>query len=111
MAEMVILWERPQGCLCGGTAAGDGAKGKPGRLGVIRDVEVTCPQHGTQKDALELAIDAAEAIARTVPGVELSRVQLKRLLVAAYPIIIAYATGQPLPVPPAPTPEPPAPPV
>lgn len=90
--ENRILWTRPEGCLCGAELTGT-KKGETPTL--LRKVDPACSQHGARTDALDAAVEAAEAVIRTVPGVKLSSVQVRRLVLAALPVLqAAIAAGQ-----------------
>lgn len=112
MADDRTLWTRPAECTCKAALRGaDAGNGTNGPLRLIRLPDVRCPLHGDRKDVLEDAVEAAERILESVPGLpRIARPQLRRLIVAAAPILAkAIAEGR-LPNIPEP-PAPPAPPV
>ena len=56
---------------------------------------VECPRHGASEAVVDAAVDAAEAVLSSVPGLpRIARPQLRRLVLAALPVVVqAIGTG------------------
>ena len=91
-----LLWRRDEGCKCGAKLRGEELEdGTGGPLRLTREVRVECPRHGASEAVVDAAVDAAEAVLSSVPGLpRIARPQLRRLVLAALPVVVqAIGTG------------------